>query len=116
MALDHSIPEFNETGDWEPLSIHSFHISDDILMGMSKDEEGKVIRYNKRGHEIQNIQRDNRGQRLYSRYPHFITEITNGDICVSDYDKHAVVVVDKSGQKDSPTKGRSQCLILMGSY
>ena len=59
--------------------------------------EAKVTRYNKTGTEIQNIQRDNKGQRLYS-YPHCITENINGDVCVSDFNKHAVVVVDKSGQ------------------
>uniref|UniRef100_K1PNT3 Tripartite motif-containing protein 2 n=1 Tax=Magallana gigas TaxID=29159 RepID=K1PNT3_MAGGI len=123
---DNTITRFIKTGDWEPLSIHSSHINGDILVGMRKDrepskvtrynktgtelhingdilvgmetdEEGKVTRYNKTGTEIQNIQRDNKGQALYD-YPHYITENINGDVCVSDYGKHAVVVVDKSGQ------------------
>ena len=50
-----------------------------------------------RGKEIQNIQRDNKGQKLYG-YPHCITENINGDICTSDINKNAVVVVNKSGQ------------------
>ncbi|XP_052679039.1 uncharacterized protein LOC128159861 [Crassostrea angulata] len=94
---DNTITEFIETEDWRPWSIHSSHINGDILVGMRKDEEAKVTRYNKTGTEIQNIKRDNKGHELYS-YPHYITENINGDICVSDYDKHAVVVVDKSGQ------------------
>nr|XP_034317843.1 uncharacterized protein LOC109617176 isoform X2 [Crassostrea gigas] len=94
---DNTITEFIKTGDWIPLSIHSSHINGDILVGMIKDREGKVTRYNKTGTEIQNIQRDNKGQKLYS-YPHYITENINGDVCVSDIDKRAVVVVDKSGQ------------------
>eukprot|EP00105_Crassostrea_gigas_P008277 XP_011422787.1 PREDICTED: uncharacterized protein LOC105325102 [Crassostrea gigas] len=94
---DNTITEFIKTGDWEPLSIlHSSHINGDILVGMRKDGKGKVTRYNKTGTEIQNIQRDNKGQVLYST-PHYITENMNGDVCVSDYN-NGVVVVDKSGQ------------------
>uniref|UniRef100_A0A8W8LM52 B box-type domain-containing protein n=1 Tax=Magallana gigas TaxID=29159 RepID=A0A8W8LM52_MAGGI len=94
---DNTITGFIKTGDWAPLSIHSSHNHGDILVGMIKNREGKVTRYNKTGTEIQNIQRDNKGQVLYS-YPQYITENINGDVCVSDWDKHAVVVVDKSGQ------------------
>ncbi|XP_052691539.1 uncharacterized protein LOC128169430 [Crassostrea angulata] len=95
---DNTITEFIKTGDWGPLSIHSSHINGDVLVGMRKDgEPSKVTRYNKTGTEIQNIQRDNKGQGLYST-PYYITENINGDVCVSDYIKHAVVVVDKSGQ------------------
>ncbi|XP_052677256.1 uncharacterized protein LOC128158443 isoform X3 [Crassostrea angulata] len=97
ITLDNTITEFIKTGNWEPLSIHSSHINGDILVGMRKDNEGKVTRYNKTGTEIQNIQRNNKGQTLYS-IPHYITENINGDVCVSDYNKGAVVVVDKSGQ------------------
>eukprot|EP00105_Crassostrea_gigas_P005066 XP_011418525.1 PREDICTED: uncharacterized protein LOC105321773 [Crassostrea gigas] len=97
ITLNKPITEFMKTGDWDPLSIHSSHINGDILVGMKTDEEGKVTRYNKTGTEIQNIQRDNGGQGLYSD-PHYITENINGDVCVSDYRKHAVVVVDKSGK------------------
>ncbi|XP_052677581.1 E3 ubiquitin-protein ligase TRIM71-like [Crassostrea angulata] len=89
---DNTITEFIKTGDWKPLSIHSSHINGDLLVGMF----GKVTRYNKTGTEIQNIQRDNKGQRLYG-LPLYITENINGDVCVSDYN-NAVVVVDKSGQ------------------
>ncbi|XP_034306134.2 E3 ubiquitin-protein ligase TRIM71-like [Magallana gigas] len=97
ITLDNTITEFIKTGAWKPISIHSSHINGDILVGMWKDGEGKVTRYNKTRTEIQNIQKDNKGQELYSK-PHHITENINGDVCVSDIDKHAVVVVDKSGQ------------------
>ncbi|XP_052677880.1 protein wech-like [Crassostrea angulata] len=98
ITQDNTITGFIKTGDWRPLSIHSSYINGDILVGMETDEEAKVTRYNKTGTEIQNIQRDNKGQALcvYS-YPHHITENINGDVCVSDYN-NAVVVVDKSGQ------------------
>ncbi|XP_052677259.1 uncharacterized protein LOC128158446 [Crassostrea angulata] len=94
---DNTITQFIKTEHWRPLSIYSSHINGDLLVGMRKDKEGKVTRYNKTGTEIQNIQRDNKGQGLYD-LPHYITENVNGDVCVSDYRKHAVVVVDKSGK------------------
>ncbi|XP_061167597.1 uncharacterized protein LOC133176495 [Saccostrea echinata] len=96
ITQDNSITEFIKTGDWRPLSIHSSHINGDILVGMTKIEEAKVTRYNKTGKELQNIQRDNKGQGLYD-IPHYITENINGDICTSDYN-NGVVVVNKSGQ------------------
>nr|XP_022341351.1 protein PML-like [Crassostrea virginica] len=94
---DKRITEFIKTGDWTPYSVHSSRINGDILVGMIKDGEVKVTRYSKAGKEIQNIQRDNQGQELYSD-PHYITENINGDICTSDFNKYAVVVVNNSGQ------------------
>eukprot|EP00105_Crassostrea_gigas_P014834 XP_011431640.1 PREDICTED: tripartite motif-containing protein 3 [Crassostrea gigas] len=94
---NNTITKFIKTGDWAPLSIHSSHINGDLLVGMMKNVEGKVTRFNKTGTEIQNTERDIKGQALYSG-PHYITENINGDVCVSDFNKHAVVVVDKSGQ------------------
>eukprot|EP00105_Crassostrea_gigas_P011188 XP_011426745.1 PREDICTED: uncharacterized protein LOC105327813 [Crassostrea gigas] len=89
---DNTTTELIKTGDWEPVSIHSSYINGDILVGMF----GKVTRYNKTGTEIQNIQRDDKGQALYS-LPRYITENIHGDVCVSDFN-NGVVVVDKSGQ------------------
>eukprot|EP00105_Crassostrea_gigas_P013248 XP_011429530.1 PREDICTED: uncharacterized protein LOC105329800 isoform X1 [Crassostrea gigas] len=97
ITQNNTITEFIKTGDWKPVSIHSSHINGDILVGMETDEEGKVTRYNKTGIEIQNIQRDNKGHKLY-KYPQYITENINGDVCVSDYGNDTVVVVDKSEQ------------------
>ncbi|XP_052684539.1 uncharacterized protein LOC128164635 [Crassostrea angulata] len=102
---DNTITTFIKTGDWEPISIHSSHINGDVLVGMEKGVEAKVTRYNKTGKEIQNIQRDNNGQELYE-YPHFITENINGDICTSNFNKRAVVVVNKSGQHRFSYTGR----------
>ena len=96
ITRDRKITEFIKTGDWTPLSVHSSRINGDILVGMIKDKKAKVTRYSKAGKEIQNIQRDNQGQELYS-HPHYITENINGDICTSDKN-NAVVVVNKSGQ------------------
>nr|XP_022336856.1 tripartite motif-containing protein 45-like [Crassostrea virginica] len=102
---DRKITEFIKTGDWTPLSVHSSRINGDILVGMIKDKEAKVTRYSKAGKEIQNIQRDNKGQELY-RYPYYITENINGDICTSDHNKGTVVVVNKSGQHRFSYTGR----------
>ncbi|XP_065923877.1 tripartite motif-containing protein 2 [Magallana gigas] len=90
---DNTTTEFIKTGDWTPISIHSSHINGDILVGMM----AKVTRYNRTGEEIQNIQRDKDGQSLYD-CPNYITENINGDICTSDINKYAVVVVNKLGQ------------------
>ncbi|XP_065942766.1 protein wech-like [Magallana gigas] len=86
------------TTEWEPLSIHTSNLNGDILVGIRAFLKGKVARYNKTGKEIQSLERDNKGQELYSEYPHYITENINGDICVSDCLKQAVIVVNKSGQ------------------
>ena len=97
MAPDRTITEFIKTGDWRPISVHSSRINGDILVGTFNGREAKVTRYRKTGKEIQNIQRDNQGQELYS-YPYYITENINRDICTSDINKYAVVVVNQSGQ------------------
>eukprot|EP00105_Crassostrea_gigas_P016258 XP_011433583.1 PREDICTED: E3 ubiquitin-protein ligase TRIM71 [Crassostrea gigas] len=105
ITVDNTITEFIKTGNWKPFSIYSSHINGDILVGMIKDGEAKVTRYNKTGEEIQNIQRGDIGQRLYY-YPRHITENINGDICTSDINKQAVVVVNKSGQHRFSYTGR----------
>ncbi|XP_078312687.1 uncharacterized protein LOC111136690 [Crassostrea virginica] len=104
---DKTITEFIKTGEWTPLSIHSSQINGDILVGMIKDKEAKVTRYNKTGKEIQNIQMDNQGHEL-CKYPYYITENINDDICISDDIKSAVVVVNKSGQYRFSYAGQSR--------
>uniref|UniRef100_K1QKY1 Tripartite motif-containing protein 2 n=1 Tax=Magallana gigas TaxID=29159 RepID=K1QKY1_MAGGI len=113
ITQNNAITKFIQTGDWRPLSIHSSHINGDFLVGMNTYKEGKVIRYNKTGTEIQNIQRDNKGQELYE-LPHYITENINGDVCVSDYNKDTVVVVDKSGQHRFSYTGQRSTIFPFG--
>lgn len=98
ITLDYKIIEFIKTGDWRPFSIHSSSINEDILVGMKKDEEVKITRYSKAGKEKQNIQRNNKGHKVFG-FPYYITENFNGDICTSDLNKHAVVVVTASGKQ-----------------
>ncbi|XP_062607973.1 uncharacterized protein LOC134269779 [Saccostrea cucullata] len=97
ITLDNNITEFIKTRHWIPFCIHSSHTNGDLLVGMVTGGEAQVSRYNKKGKELQNIQWDNKGQRLY-RYPHYITENIDGNTCTSDYDKMAVVVVNKVGK------------------
>lgn len=94
----YKIIEFIKTGNWRPFSIHSSIINEDILVGMKKDEEVKVTRYSNAGKEKQNIQRNNKGNKVFG-FPYYITKNLNGDICTSDLDKHAVVVVTASGKQ-----------------
>uniref|UniRef100_K1QIZ2 B box-type domain-containing protein n=1 Tax=Magallana gigas TaxID=29159 RepID=K1QIZ2_MAGGI len=108
-----TVTEFIKTEDWKPISIHSSHISGDKLVGMMKDGEAKVTRYNKTGEEIQNIQRDNKGQGLYGD-PRYITENINGDVCTSDLNKQVVVVVNKSGQHRFSYTGQGSMFLPYG--
>ena len=98
VTTENKITDFLKIGSWKLLSIHASLISGDILVGMKKNGKAKITRYNEAGKEIQNIQRETDGQELY-RYPHYLTENINGDICTSDIGKRAVVVVNKPGQR-----------------
>ena len=112
ITADKRITKFIKIRDFRPLSIHSSSINGDILVGMMKDEEARVTRYNKIGEEIQNIQ-SNEGQELYSD-PHYIIENINGDICTSDYGNYSVVVVNKSGKHRFSYRGQGSILRPFG--
>ncbi|XP_062599282.1 uncharacterized protein LOC134260749 [Saccostrea cucullata] len=105
VIVDGTISPFINTRDWKPVSIYSSHINGNLLVGMLKGRETKITRYSSSGKELQNFQKDKKGQNMYSE-PHYIVENINGDICVSDYDKKAVVVVNKSGQHRFSYRGQ----------
>lgn len=88
-----------QTRDWKPLSIHPSRYREDILVGMRWNNQAKVVKYNKTGKIVRrSIQwLNDTEEELYS-LPHYITENINGDICVSDLHKQAVVVVDELGE------------------
>lgn len=79
--------------------MHSSQINGDILLGLNNSltKNWKLARYSRIGEKIQDIEMDDQGQRLFIK-PVFITENMNGDIITSDFEKEAVVVVDRSGK------------------
>ncbi|XP_061186568.1 uncharacterized protein LOC133194680 [Saccostrea echinata] len=113
ITVNNYIVKFIKTGDWEPISVYSSHINGDILVGMVKGKKAKITRYNKTGDKILDIQKKNLIQRLYGE-PHYITENQNGDICVSDNDKEAVVVVNKSGHYRFSYRGQQEKFLPQG--
>ncbi|XP_062591864.1 uncharacterized protein LOC134253347 [Saccostrea cucullata] len=100
---DTKIIKFIQTEDWTVLSIYSSYRNEDILMGMIKDDtetnDAKVTRYSKTGRKIQDIKNKNRcWTGMLYKFPVYLTENINGDICVSDSRKEEVVVVNKAGK------------------
>ncbi|XP_078327688.1 uncharacterized protein LOC111117750 isoform X3 [Crassostrea virginica] len=86
---------------WRPQCVYCSPSSGDLLVGMYRcDTEtftGKVMRYDNTGKRKQTIpHNDNTPHDLY-RNPDYITENNNGDVLVSDYGRHAVVVTSGEG-------------------
>lgn len=90
---------------WRPWCLYCSQITDDVLVGMKKLDriQGKVIRYNNLGEEIQEIQHNEIGSDIYST-PRYITENINGDVVVSD-STGAVVVTYREGRHRFSYKG-----------
>lgn len=113
MVHDGETIQFTSTGSWTPLSIHFSRINGEILVGMMKGNQGKIIRYSEEGTKIHSIHKTYLHQSLYER-PNYLTESVNGDICTSDSAKEAVIVVNKAGKFRFNYKGQKPKFIPYG--
>lgn len=102
------------TGKWSPRCIFSSRLSGDILVGVKSRLGGFVVRYNRKGKELQRILAKANGEKIYLE-PIYITENKNGDICTSDWYKEALVVVNKSGLHRFSYNGAKGAPLFPGS-
>ncbi|XP_062577457.1 uncharacterized protein LOC134239294 [Saccostrea cucullata] len=96
VTSDKSINKFIQTGSWEPGAIYFSPVNGHILLGMKRNRENKITRYNRDGRKLNDIQWDEEGQNIYQGID-YITENINGDICTSDLKACQVVMVTASG-------------------
>ncbi|XP_062598673.1 uncharacterized protein LOC134260105 [Saccostrea cucullata] len=84
--------------DWKPAGLTCSR-SGDVLVNLYNGDQNKIVRY--QGKTIkQEIFKDDNEEEIYGsgNFMLFIAENNNGDICASDRNAKAVVVVDKAGR------------------
>ncbi|XP_062574077.1 uncharacterized protein LOC134235918 [Saccostrea cucullata] len=92
-----------KTEPWKAECVYCSPLNEDILVGMLSYKKGrhgyteaKVMRFSSTGQEIQSIQHNTKGMKLY-KFLAYITENHNGDIIVSDLE-NGVVVTGRDGE------------------
>lgn len=83
------------TGHWEPISIYFSDKTKIMYVGKVMHNEAKITRYDKNLIKINDIltYEENTISKCY-QYPAYLSENTNGDICVSDNNR-CVIAVDQ---------------------
>ncbi|XP_062584263.1 uncharacterized protein LOC134245996 [Saccostrea cucullata] len=94
---DGSMERIISIRNWVPICVYASHFNGDTLIGLTNAKENKIARFNKRHEKVQQIENGDNGDVLFSSI-FYITENFQGDICVSDNRKKAVVVVSKTGK------------------
>lgn len=89
------------TEDWTASSVYSSNINGDVLVGMIKGEEGQVTRYDQKGHKLSDIPE-------VFLSPNYITENINGNVCVSDLFRRALIVTDTFGEQRFIYEGKTE--------
>lgn len=90
---------------WVVISIYFFWINEDILIGMYNKQEVKIVWFESIGKELEIIQRNSKiGEDLYC-YFYYIIEGLIGDVCVFDFEKFFVIIVNRKGEYKFIYKG-----------
>ncbi|XP_061175732.1 uncharacterized protein LOC133184661 [Saccostrea echinata] len=88
-----TIEQICSTGDFKPYGIHCCR-NGDILVSVCNNQRAKIDRFGSDGSKMEEIEITQNGRRLF-KYPSFLTQNSNGDICVSDLNR--IVVTTNSG-------------------
>ncbi|XP_062616514.1 uncharacterized protein LOC134278212 [Saccostrea cucullata] len=97
-AKSGKISKMFSTGEYEPRGIGVCR-SGDLLVCLysTSSSSGKVVKYNQNGKEILEVEYDQNRRRIYMK-PQYVIENKYGRICVSDYERREVILVQENGE------------------
>lgn len=107
---DDKIENETHTGNWAPISIFFSAEEKLFYVGVVKNNDAKIIRFNtdwKEKDDIHRYKAEERESKNIFRYPAYLVKNTNGDLCVSDNNKR-VIVVNKDNEVRFKYKGSDQ--------